>query len=130
MVTFEVMLNKTKKDKIIKKYQTHEGDTGSPQVQIAILTEEIKELQDHLQSHKKDHSSRRGLLRKVNQRRKLLKYLMREDQQVYEDLLDLHGILIQKEKMAAIGTLMAGIAPPTPAPMLDNRPSPDGAWTS
>ncbi len=81
------MLNKAKKDKVIKKYQTHEGDTGSPQVQIAILTEEIKELQGHLIQHKKDHSSRRGLLRKVNQRRKLLNYLMRDDSEAYEELI-------------------------------------------
>lgn len=81
------MLDKAKKDKVIKKYQTHEGDTGSPQVQIAILTEEIKELQSHLIEHKKDHSSRRGLLRKVNQRRKLLNYLMRDDAEAYEELI-------------------------------------------
>lgn len=82
------MLNKAKKDRIIKKFQTHEGDTGSSQVQIAILTEELKELQEHLQTHKKDHSSRRGLLRKVNQRRKLLNYLMREDGKAYEELIN------------------------------------------
>ena len=82
------MLDKSKKDKVIKKFQTHEGDTGSPQVQIAILTEEIAELQGHLQEHKKDHSSRRGLLRKVNQRRKLLNYLMREDEKAYEELIN------------------------------------------
>ena len=82
------MLNKAKKDRLIKKFQTHEGDTGSSQVQIAILTEELKELQEHLQTHKKDHSSRRGLLRKVNQRRKLLNYLMREDGKAYEELIN------------------------------------------
>jgi len=82
------MLNKAKKDRIIKKFQTHEGDTGSSQVQIAILTEEVKELQGHLQTHKKDHSSRRGLLKKVNQRRKLLNYLMREDGKSYEELIN------------------------------------------
>ena len=82
------MLDKAKKDKVIKKYQTHEGDTGSPQVQIAILTEEVKELVGHLIQHKKDHSSRRGLLRKVNQRRKLLNYLMRDDSEAYETLIN------------------------------------------
>lgn len=82
------MLDKSKKDKVIKKFQTHDGDTGSPQVQVAILTEEIHELQEHLQEHKKDHSSRRGLLRKVNQRRKLLNYLMREDEKAYEGLIN------------------------------------------
>lgn len=80
------MLDKATKDKLIKKFQTHTGDTGSPQVQIAILTEEIKFLVDHLKSHKKDFSSRRGLLKKVSERRRLLKYLEREDAVVFEDL--------------------------------------------
>ena len=80
-------MDKSKKDKIIAKFRTHDGDTGSSQVQIAILTEEIKELQGHLKIHKKDNSSRRGLLRKVNQRRKLLNYLMREDTEKYEELI-------------------------------------------
>jgi len=96
------MLNKSKKDRIIKKYQTHEGDTGSPQVQIAILSEEVKELQEHLQTHKKDHSSRRGLLRKVNQRRRLLNYLMREDDKAYEELINtlkLKKRIVQFEEM-------------------------------
>ncbi len=82
-------MDKSKKDKIIAKFQTHKGDTGSSRVQIAILTEEIKELQGHLKIHKKDNSSRRGLLRKVNQRRKLLNYLMREDPNDYEELIKL-----------------------------------------
>jgi small subunit ribosomal protein S15 len=73
------MLDKAAKVKLIKKFQTHDGDTGSPQVQIAILTHEIRELVDHLKTHKKDFSSRRGLLKKVSERRKLLKYLARED---------------------------------------------------
>ena len=81
------MLDKVKKDKLIKKVQTHDGDTGSSQVQIAILSEEINELQGHLQVHKKDHSSRRGLLRKVNQRRNLLNYMMREEDDGYEELI-------------------------------------------
>jgi small subunit ribosomal protein S15 len=80
------MLDKATKDKIIKKFQTHDGDTGSPQVQIAILTEEIRELVEHLKSHKKDFSSRRGLLKKVSERRRLLKYLEREDVAAFEDL--------------------------------------------
>lgn len=80
------MLDKKKKDKIIAKFRTHDTDTGSPQVQIAILTEEIKELADHLKIHKKDFSSRRGLLKKVGERRRLLRYLEREDQQAFEDL--------------------------------------------
>lgn len=81
------MLDKKIKERVIKKFQTHEGDTGSSQVQIAILTHEIKDLIDHLRLHKKDHSSRRGLLRKVNERRKLLKYLEKEDVREYEELL-------------------------------------------
>ena len=72
------MLDKKAKEKIIEKFKTHEQDTGSAQVQIAILTAEIKDLTDHLKMHKKDFSSRRGLLRKVNERRKLLPYLLRE----------------------------------------------------
>ena len=68
-----VMLSKTKKDNVIAKFKTHANDTGSSQVQVAILTEEIKELTKHLKSHQHDYSSRRGLLKKVNERKKLLK---------------------------------------------------------
>lgn len=81
------MLDKAQKKKIIKKFQTHEGDTGSTQVQVAILTAEIKELTDHLKIHHKDHSSRRGLLRKIGERRRLLRYLKREDAAQYEELV-------------------------------------------
>ena len=81
------MLDKKKKERVIKKFQTHEGDTGSPQVQIAILTAEIKDLTGHLQEHKKDFSSRRGLLKKVGERRRLLKYLTKENKKVYEELI-------------------------------------------
>ena len=80
-------MDKNKKKRVIKKYQTHEGDTGSTEVQIAILTEELKELAEHLKAHHKDHSSRRGLLRKVGERRKLLTYLKKEDNKSYEDLV-------------------------------------------
>jgi len=80
------MLDKNAKQKIINKFKTHNTDTGSPQVQIAILTEEIKQLSDHLKSHKHDHSSRRGLLKKVGERRRLLKYLQKEDEQLFNDL--------------------------------------------
>lgn len=82
------MLDKAKKEKIIEKFKTHKTDTGSPQVQIAILTEEIKDLSNHLSSHKKDFSSRRGLLKKVNERRRLLKYLGREDEKAHKDLVE------------------------------------------
>ncbi len=81
------MLDKKKKEKIIAKYRTHNSDTGSSQVQIAILTEEIKELTKHLKTHKKDFSSRRGLLRKVAERRRLLSYLRREDEKAYNDIV-------------------------------------------
>ncbi len=81
------MLDKDSKDKIIKKYKTHEQDTGSAEVQIAILTEEIKRLTEHLKTHKKDFSSRRGLIKKVGQRRRLLKFLKRDNMQSYEDLV-------------------------------------------
>ena len=81
------MLSKQKKQNIIKKFQTHKGDTGSSEVQIAILTAEIDELAGHLKSHHKDHSSRRGLLRKVGERRRLLRYLQRENAAAYEDLV-------------------------------------------
>lgn len=81
------MVDKKFKEKLIKKYQTHEGDTGSPQVQIAILTEETRFLVEHLKEHKKDFSSRRGLLKKVSERRRLLKYLGRETPEAHDDLV-------------------------------------------
>jgi len=80
------MLDKKTKEKIIKKFRTHETDTGSSQVQIAILSEEIKELTEHLQVHKHDFSSRRGLLKKVAERRKLLKYLRKDNLEQFNDL--------------------------------------------
>lgn len=80
------MISKEQKDKIIKKFKTHEADTGSAEVQVAILTEEINQLSDHLKSHVKDFSSRRGLLRKIGQRRHLLQFLMKENLKSYEDL--------------------------------------------
>ncbi len=81
------MLTKLKKKRIIKKYQLHEGDTGSSEVQIAILTAEIDELVEHLKIHAKDHSSRRGLLKKVGERRRLLRYLQKENATSYEQLV-------------------------------------------
>jgi small subunit ribosomal protein S15 len=82
------MLDKNYKEKIIEKYKTHANDTGSPQVQIALLTAEIKDLTQHLLAHKKDFSSRRGLMRKVSERRRLLKYLKREDAKAYATLVE------------------------------------------
>lgn len=80
-------LSKESKDRIIKKFKVHENDTGSPQVQVAILTAEIDELNEHLKAHKQDFSSRRGLLRKVGQRKRLMSYLDKEDHAAYEDLI-------------------------------------------
>jgi small subunit ribosomal protein S15 len=75
-----------KKGEVIKKYRVHKTDTGSAEVQIAILTEEIASLTTHLKTHKKDNSSRRGLIKKVAQRKRLLNYLNREDKKKYESL--------------------------------------------
>ncbi len=80
------MIDKNVKKKIIEKFKVHENDTGSSQVQIAILTEEISLLTEHLKKHKHDHSSRRGLLRKVGERRRLLKYLQKEDEESFADI--------------------------------------------
>jgi len=80
------MLTKEAKQRIIKKFRVHESDTGSSQVQIAILSAEIDDLAGHLKQHKHDHSSRRGLLKKVSERRKLLKYLQKEDEQAFGEL--------------------------------------------
>tara|TARA_Y100000590_G_C15036967_1_gene757330 strand:- start:181 stop:462 length:282 start_codon:yes stop_codon:yes gene_type:complete len=92
------MLTKTKKQNLIKKYRTHDTDTGSPQVQIAILSAEIKELTKHLKMHKKDFSSRRGLLKKVVERRRLLQYLEREDEKAYADLVEALKLRVSKKE--------------------------------
>lgn len=86
------MISKEKKQEIIAKYGRKAGDTGSPEVQIAILTERIKELTDHLQIHQKDHHSRRGLLKLVGQRRGLLAYLKKTDLDGYRALIEKLGI--------------------------------------
>ncbi len=80
------------KEEIIKKFSMHEGDTGSPEVQIAILTERIKELSDHLKAHKKDDHSRRGLLQMVGKRRRLLDYLRRKEEKRYQVLIKNLGL--------------------------------------
>jgi small subunit ribosomal protein S15 len=82
----KIMLDKKNKQKIINKFKVHDNDTGSTQVQIAILTEEIRLLTDHLKLHKHDHSSRRGLLKKVGERRRLLKYLQKENEESFMEL--------------------------------------------
>ena len=85
-------LNATTKAEIIKEYQLEEGDTGSPEVQVALLTHNINGLQDHFKDHHKDHHSRRGLIRMVNQRRKLLDYLKSKDAARYSDLIQRLGL--------------------------------------
>lgn len=81
-------LTKEQKQEIIAKYAIHEGDTGSPEVQIAILTERINNLTEHLKSNKKDHHSRRGLLKMVGHRRNLLNYLAKVDIERYRAIID------------------------------------------
>lgn len=81
-----------RKQELIKEYAQGEGDTGSPEVQIAIMSERIRNLTDHLNDHKKDHHSRRGLLVLVGQRRRLLDYLKRKDQSRYEGLIGRLGL--------------------------------------
>ena len=81
------MIQKDKKTAIIAEYATHEGDTGSPEVQIALLTERINHLNEHLKLHKKDHHSRRGLLKMVGQRRGLLNYLKEKDIERYRAIV-------------------------------------------
>ncbi len=84
----ENMLTLEHKQQLIEKYRLHEADTGSPEVQIAILTERINYLTEHLKEHKKDHHSRRGLLKMVGQRRGLLNYLRDNDLQRYRTILE------------------------------------------
>ncbi|MBQ3546114.1 MAG: 30S ribosomal protein S15 [Lachnospiraceae bacterium] len=86
------MISKEKKTEIIEKYGRQPGDTGSPEVQIAILTERIRELTEHLKVHQKDHHSRRGLLKLVGQRRGLLAYLKKTDLEGYRALIEKLGI--------------------------------------
>ena len=80
-------MTQAEKQEIIKAYATHEGDTGSPEVQVAVLTTRINELTEHLKTHKKDHHSRRGLLKMVGQRRSMLAYLQKKDINRYRALI-------------------------------------------
>ncbi len=82
------MLTAKEKNAIIKKYQVHKDDTGSPEVQIAILTKEIEQVSEHLKVHRKDNHSRRGLLKMVGNRRRLLRYLKNEDAKRFEKIAD------------------------------------------
>ena len=86
------MISKEKKSEIIEKYKRDEKDTGSPEVQIAILTERINELTEHLKVHKKDNHSRRGLLKMVGKRRNLLNYLAKKDINRYRDIVAQLGL--------------------------------------
>ena len=86
------MLTTEAKLAVIKEYATHEGDTGSPEVQVAILTSRIVYLTEHLKEHKKDHHSRRGLLKLVGQRRNMLDYLRRTDIERYRSLIERLGL--------------------------------------
>ncbi|MFH0812481.1 MAG: 30S ribosomal protein S15 [Pseudomonadota bacterium] len=81
-----------KKRTVVTEYQTHEKDTGSPEVQIALLTERIRYLTEHFKTHKKDHHSRRGMLQLVGQRRSLLDYLKKEDVEKYRTLIQRLGL--------------------------------------
>ena len=97
------MLTRQKKKNVIKKFQQHGQDTGSTEVQIAILSSEINELVSHLKMHHKDQSSRKGLLRKIGERRRLLRYLEKENKESYEALvkklkLKQAKALLKKEK--------------------------------
>lgn len=85
-------LEKAKKWEIIKRFQQHENDTGSPEVQIAILTERINSLTEHLKVHRKDHHSRRGLFKMVGQRRRLLNYLRDTDIERYRQVVEALGL--------------------------------------
>ena len=86
------MLTKEKKGQIVGDFETHDGDTGSPEVQIAILTKRINDLTEHLKTHKKDHSSRRGLLKMVGTRSALLKYVRDKDVKRYQAIISRLGL--------------------------------------
>ena len=85
-------IDKTQKQNIINDYKLHDGDTGSPEVQIALLSNRISYLTEHFKTHKKDHHPRRGLLKLVSQRRKLLSYLKLSDKERYENVIQRLGI--------------------------------------
>lgn len=93
------MLTKEQKNKIIEKFKTHAHDTGSSEVQIALLTAEMQDLSEHLKRHKKDHSSRRGLIKKVNERKRLLRYLERENLESFLDIVKKLKIKIKRKEI-------------------------------
>ncbi|AUJ32308.1 MAG: 30S ribosomal protein S15 [Liquorilactobacillus nagelii] len=85
-------VSKEKKAEIMQKFALHDGDTGSAEVQIAVLTADINELNDHIRSHKKDYASQRGLMKKIGHRRNLLAYLRKNDVQRYRELIKSLGL--------------------------------------
>lgn len=85
-------ISQDRKNEIINEFKTHDNDTGSPEVQVAILTEQIQTLNEHLRTHKKDHHSRRGLMKMVGKRRNLLNYLRENDVQRYRELIQKLGL--------------------------------------
>ena len=85
-------MEKEKKQAVIEDYRTHEGDTGSPQVQVALLTERINSLTEHMKLHRRDHHSLRGLMMMVGQRQRLLKYLVKNDPESYRTIIKKLGI--------------------------------------
>jgi small subunit ribosomal protein S15 len=86
------MLTKQEKEKIIVDFETHKGDTGSPEVQVALLTKRINDLTEHLKTHRKDHASRRGLLKMVGTRSALLKYVSKKDVKRYQNIISRLGL--------------------------------------
>jgi small subunit ribosomal protein S15 len=86
------MLTKQEKGSVIQDYETHQGDTGSPDVQIALLTKRINDLTEHLKTHRKDHASRRGLLKMVGTRSALLKYVSKKDVKRYQQIISRLGL--------------------------------------
>jgi len=87
-----VGLNRESKTQLIENYRTHQGDTGSPEVQVALLTRRIEDLTEHFKAHKKDHHSRQGLLKMVGKRRRLLDYLKQKDFERYQRIIAKLGI--------------------------------------
>ncbi|HEY8449140.1 MAG TPA: 30S ribosomal protein S15 [Bacillota bacterium] len=85
-------LSAERKTQLIQAFSTHAGDTGSPEVQVALLTERIRDLTEHLRTHRKDHHSRRGLLKMVGKRRRLLNYLRKKDPSRYQSLIERLGL--------------------------------------
>ena len=90
--SYQKMLKKQEKEKIIDDFETHESDTGSPEVQVAILTRRINDLTEHLKTHRKDHASRRGLLKMVGTRSALLKYVSKKDVKRYQGIISRLGL--------------------------------------